>query len=170
MSVYIKQLSKEDEKNQKLFDFISNLPVDDSGGFRNPWHYTEGHENFSEWIDLMLKIDKGEYIVEREAKQHSIYWIYIEQIPIGIGKIRQLTEEEKKFAGHIGYYIAPPYRGKGFATEVTKLLIAEAKQNKNIEKVIISIEPENLASRRIAEKCGAKLEKIIENVAYKYTI
>ena len=169
MSLYIKQLSKEDENNKTLFDFITSLPNEENG-FRNPWYYVQSVTKFSDWINMMLKIAKGEYKVEGESLQHYIYWIYFKDAPIGIGKIREVTEEEKAYIGHIGYCISPEYRGNGFATEALRLLIKEAKEKKGISEVIISIAPEHMVSRRIAEKCGAKLRHTIENIVCKYYI
>lgn len=169
MSINIKQLSKEDMENKELFEFITSLHEEENG-FRNPWYYVKNIKNFSDWLDIMIKIDKGEYIVEGEAKKHTIYWIYHNDVPVGIGKIRKLDEEEKKNLGHIGYYILPLHRGKGFATKAFMLLAEEAKGKQNIEEVIVSIHKENLASRKIAEKCGAKLKYIKDNIACKYCI
>jgi len=167
MEIYMKKISKEDQNNIELFEFITSLP-EEIGGFRNPWYYSGHEKQFASWLDVIIKIDEGEYKIEGEALRHSIYWIYLGETPVGLGKTRYLTEEEKEFVGHVAYYISPQHRGKGLGTKALKLLVEKTKEDQGIEEVIISIEVENLASRRIAEKCGAELKEIVDNVACKY--
>lgn len=46
--------------------------------------------------------------------------------------------------------------GKGYATEIAKGLIGYAK-SKGAERVTIIVNEDNIASRRVAEKCGGRL-------------
>ena len=56
-------------------------------------------------------------------------------------------------AGHIGYGIAPKYRGKGYATEALKLALQVAKE-RGITEAYLSVNKNNAASLAVQMKCG----------------
>jgi [ribosomal protein S5]-alanine N-acetyltransferase len=49
-------------------------------------------------------------------------------------------------------------RGKGAATEAVQLLVRYLFETKRINRIRLVIHPDNLASRRLAEKCGFRHE------------
>ena len=52
----------------------------------------------------------------------------------------------------------PKQRGKGVATEATKLLVQYLFETKQVSRIRLIIHPDNAASRRLAEKCGFQHE------------
>ena len=54
----------------------------------------------------------------------------------------------------IGYRFHVKYWGKGFATEVTRALVAWGFNNLNIDTIVSFVVTENIASRRVLEKSG----------------
>ena len=63
------------------------------------------------------------------------------------------------FTTTIGYRLHPSYWGRGIATEAARAVRDHAFNDLRIERVISLIHPENLASRRVAEKNGMAPEK-----------
>ncbi len=53
---------------------------------------------------------------------------------------------------------AAEQRGKGIATEAVSLLVHYLFETKRVNRIRLVIHPENLASRRLAEKCGFRHE------------
>jgi RimJ/RimL family protein N-acetyltransferase len=53
---------------------------------------------------------------------------------------------------------ASDQRGKGVATEAVKLLVRYLFETKRVNRIRLVIHPDNLASRRLAEKCGFRHE------------
>lgn len=53
---------------------------------------------------------------------------------------------------------APEHRGKGAASEAVRLLVRYLFETKRMNRIRLVIHPGNLASRRLAEKCGFKHE------------
>lgn len=66
-----------------------------------------------------------------------------------------------KYGGNIGYEIEKTFRGNHYASKACKLLFALAKKH-NMDSVIITCSPENIASRKTCEYCGAKLMGIVD--------
>jgi len=57
------------------------------------------------------------------------------------------------------YVIDKPYWGKGYATEICGMLIEYAFNEKNLNRVIALIKPDNKGSEAVAIKNGMHLEK-----------
>jgi RimJ/RimL family protein N-acetyltransferase len=53
---------------------------------------------------------------------------------------------------------APEQRGKGVATEAVELLVHYLFETKRVNRIRLVIHPDNVASRRLAEKCGFRHE------------
>jgi RimJ/RimL family protein N-acetyltransferase len=58
----------------------------------------------------------------------------------------------------LGYWTVSQHRGKGLATLTTKVLTAAAFEYLESDRVEVACNKENLASRRVIEKCQFKLE------------
>ena len=59
----------------------------------------------------------------------------------------------------LGYQVyAPEHRRKGIATEAVSLLVRYLFEAKQVNRLRLVIHPDNLASRRLAEKCGFRHE------------
>ncbi|MGD0752568.1 MAG: GNAT family protein [Anaerolineales bacterium] len=66
-----------------------------------------------------------------------------------------------KFRADLGYGIAPEYWGNGYATEITKSVIAWALLQENIYRVWATCDVDNFASARVLEKAGMQKEGIL---------
>ncbi len=61
----------------------------------------------------------------------------------------------------IGYRLHPDYWNRGLVTEAARAVRDHAFANLKLPRVISLIHPENIPSRRVAEKNGMKIEKEI---------
>lgn len=74
-----------------------------------------------------------------------------------IGNV-QLEIDEAKKNGGMGIMIGnPAYRGKGIGTEVTRLVVRYAFNDRGLEEVWLKVKAKNLAGRRAYEKAGFKV-------------
>jgi len=53
---------------------------------------------------------------------------------------------------------SPEHRGKGVATEAVQLLVRYLFETKQVNRIRLVIHPDNVASLRLAEKCGFRHE------------
>jgi len=59
----------------------------------------------------------------------------------------------------ISYHVySPEHRGKGVATEAVQLLVRYVFETRRVNRIRLVIHPDNVASRRLAEKCGFRHE------------
>jgi [ribosomal protein S5]-alanine N-acetyltransferase len=62
----------------------------------------------------------------------------------------------------VGYHFHRAHWGDGYATEAAKACIDYAFANAGVDHVISLIRPENLPSRRVAERNGLKISRTIQ--------
>ena len=66
--------------------------------------------------------------------------------------------------GEIGFIVAPGHKGKGYAAEAARALLAWAFEHAGFHRVIGRLEPRNAASARVLEKLGMRHEALfVEN-------
>lgn len=118
--------------------------------------YGMPYSAFDDWCKKQYACANGKNIQAGYVPQ-SIYWLYIDDKPVGIGKIRwKLTATSREAGGNIGYAIAKEYRGHGYGTLLLKSLVQIAKSG-NCTEILATVTKYNYASKRVMEKCNAKL-------------
>ena len=80
------------------------------------------------------------------------------------------TEHIKKYAGHIGYNVAPDYRGHRYAARSCALLLPLARAHA-VNPLWITCNPDNVASRKTCEIIGGEYVETVklpkDTVMYK---
>ena len=74
--------------------------------------------------------------------------------------IRMGESEAVYYYGHIGYHINPAYQGHGWAGLACRL-IEPMLVREGHTSVVITCDPDNIASRRTCEKLGCTLERTV---------
>jgi RimJ/RimL family protein N-acetyltransferase len=64
----------------------------------------------------------------------------------------------------VAYTLAQEYWGQGLATEAAKGILQYGFEKLNLSRLICLIDPENIASQRVAEKMGMTLEKRVDGI------
>lgn len=120
---------------------------------------------FPQWLHEQYDAANGYNLPENYVPQ-SIYWLYVNEKPVGFGKIRWgLTAASREAGGNIGYAISTEYRGKGYGTILFQTLIKIAK-NGNCPEILATVTKYNEASKVVMEKSSGTL--IRENNARWY--
>jgi len=58
----------------------------------------------------------------------------------------------------VDYLLGPDWWGSGFATEAIRYALRFGLEEKGLERIVGIVHPDNLASRRVLEKIGMRLE------------
>lgn len=72
----------------------------------------------------------------------------------------ELNDFLRTRGGHIGYGVLPGCRGRGYATEILRQALVVAR-SLGIDRVLITCDDDNLASSRVIETCGGKLDSML---------
>lgn len=102
-------------------------------------------------------IEKANFL-NNQVETHN-FKIVLTKTNVVVGKIdyRFGNAFELYYVGHIGYRIFPEFRGNSYAYYATKVILDVIRHHKNINSVIITCSPDNIASLKTIERLGAKL-------------
>ena len=114
-------------------------------------------------LELLERVDQN---LPKGFQPYEIYSILVNQVEVGRLVLREGTDEERYFDGHIGYTIEEAYQGHHYAYQACLLLKVRIKK----DHVIMTCDPHNMASLKTIEKLGCQyLEtKVIPSHLKKY--
>lgn len=159
--LHLVRLSVLDGRN--IYEMLNRIGSDEHR-FSNPVHGMS-YEDYKRWLMLQDSWSKGERLPSGYVPQ-SVFWLFDQGTPIGMGKIRHsLTDESRIWGGNIGYALDPLVRGKGYGVELLRLLLEKADEM-GVSEVLLSIEEDNGPSCRVAESNGCFLAARKDGVCY----
>ena len=145
--IYLKKLDPSDGRD--VYDMLQRIGSCENE-FKNT-AYGLSFRDFQDWLKLQYHWSYGVELPNGYVPQ-TIFWLYVGNVPVGIGKIRHiLTENSREIGGNIGYAIDPLWRGNGYATILLHELLREADVL-GISEKLLSVEKYNPASKRVIEK------------------
>jgi ribosomal-protein-alanine N-acetyltransferase len=146
------------------------LPNDDVGMFE-----LDSNADVHKFLgnNPILKIEQAEEVIMNIRQQYLDNgigrWATIEKSSgdfIGWSGLKFIASIENNHTNFydVGYRFIPKYWGKGYATESAKAALEYAFKTMKVNEVIGTCHEENIASRRVLEKCGLKfVEKFLYN-------
>ena len=113
---------------------------------RLPYPYTEADADW--WLGM---------VAENEGKEGVWRAIVVDGLIVGSISVERLANVQRN-AGSIGYMVLTPFWSQGIGTEAVRQICGIAFQELALERIIGEVFPENLASARVLEKNGFRLE------------
>lgn len=120
-------------------------------------------ETFEEWLNFNKRLEK------KYGKNFTPSTVYLavrslDNIVVGILDLRYpLSEYLFNFGGNIGYSVRPSERGKGYASEMLRLILPICFKL-GVNPVLLVCDKDNKASQKVILKNGGILEnEVIEN-------
>lgn len=130
---------------------------EEENGFTNP-AFGLSRSAFETYIETTINCSKGIGLRPGLVPQ-TTYWLMRKGYPVGLSRLRHhLNDALRKVGGHIGYYIRPAERKKGYGYKILTLTLEKAALLP-IEDVLLTCDSDNLSSRRIIEKHGGRLDR-----------
>ena len=114
---------------------------------RLPYPYTEADADW--WLGM---------VAENEGKEGVWRAIVADELIVGSISVERLANVQRN-AGSIGYMVLTPFWSQGIGTEAVRQICGIAFQELALERIIGEVFPENLASARVLEKNGFRLEE-----------
>ncbi len=116
-------------------------------------------EDAENWIGL---------VIDTLVKNEGISWcICKKERPVElIGTIGLWRIEKENYRAEIGYLLAPSLQGKGIMYEAINEVLAYGFETMKLHSIEGRIDPRNLASGRVLEKCGFVKEAHFKGAYY----
>ena len=83
-------------------------------------------------------------------------------VGLGVGDI-----DWKNKNAEIGYWLGKKYWGQGLASEAVKLIVKFGFEQLKLHRIYGIVSEENIASQKVLEKCGFKLEGELKEEFYR---
>ena len=112
-----------------------------------PYPYTEADADW--WLGMVAENDRKEGVWRAIVVDGQI---------VGSISVESLADENYA-VGAIGYMILTPFWSRGIGTESVRQICEIAFRKLTLERIIGEVFPENLASARVLEKNGFRLEE-----------
>lgn len=152
--VFLKKLNEEDM--EKEWQFVRDMPEDENG-LTNGYHGISREDFEHKAFPAMMKFMEGKDLPEGYVPETFLFLWKGNEI-IGQFRIRHwLCESLRTGAGHIGYFIAKPFRGKGYGTEGLRLTLEEARRIVPEEEIYLRVNLDNPASLHVMLNNGGRI-------------
>lgn len=123
----------------------------------------DGFMDFPELSDGVIRLishAKKPAIPEKKYVPAYDFTVWKDCEKIGDITLRIGYSDSLFYSGQIGYEIDAAYRGNGYAVRACRLLRSVAKAHR-MQKLLITTDYRNSASKRVCEKLGAKLLQVL---------
>lgn len=151
--LYLKAANTEDW--QQEYEFLQAIPADENG-FENGYHGMTPEQFRTQALPEMMASARGENLPEGFVPQTN-FFLWKQNRIVGMFKVRHyLNDALRNGAGHIGYSIAPEYRGSGYAKAGLCLALRELRKLAPAEEThaYLSCNIDNDASLAVQLSCG----------------
>ena len=152
--LYLKKLNAEDM--EKEWQFVRDMPEDENG-LTNSFHGISREDFEHRAFPAMMNFMEGKNLPEGYVPETFLFLWKDDEI-IGQFRIRHyLCESLRTGAGHIGYFIAKPFRGKGYGTEGLRLTLEEAYRIVPEKEIYLRVNLDNPASLHVMLNNGGRI-------------
>ena len=146
-----------------VFEMIQDIGTGENG-FTNSL-YSDSFPLFQEKLLRNYEMSRALNLEPQHVPQ-TIYWLYVNGKPVGYGKLRHnLNQNLLQHGGHIGYVISPINRGRGYAKIILKEILLKARE-KDIDRVLLTCDISNMASRKVIEVNNGELKEMKNNSCF----
>ena len=152
--IHLKKACTEDLEKEWLF--VKDMPEDENG-LTNAW-YNVSRQDFEEKaLPEMIAFSEGKGLPEGYVPE-TFFFLWDDDTIVGQFRIRHyLCESLRTGAGHIGQFIAKPFRGKGYGTAGLKLTLEIARCIIPEDEIFLRVNKDNVASQKVMMKNGARM-------------
>jgi predicted acetyltransferase len=123
--------------------------------------YALAKQDFGRYVQTLLDEERGANIREGYVPCTHRWLMEGTSAVIGVARLRHNIDTPflAKEAGHIGYDVAPSWRGRGYGHRVLQAALGEA-QALGMCRVLLFADEDNQPSRKTIERQGGRLESI----------
>ena len=141
---------------EKEWRYVREMPPDENG-LINEWYQVSREDFEAKALPQMIAFSEGKGLPDGFVPE-TFFFLWDGDRIVGQFRIRHyLCESLRTGAGHIGYVIAKPFRGKGYGTEGLRLTLEAAREIVPEDEFYLRVNRDNPASLRVMLKNGGRI-------------
>ena len=126
------------------------------------WSNEKGEEFQKQWMGLKVSYPLN---LNKIRKLENIFSIFREEEFLGIIQIIKIEEKN----AHLGRFILNPQKvGRGFGKNALELFVYRIFEDENIDSITLTVFDSNITAKKLYEKLGFRIDKVIEFPNLKY--
>jgi len=123
--------------------------------------FAAGKLSIQDYLQIQVDYARGRNLADGHVPNTTFWAIDDDGQIAGMLRLRHYLNDNLLLSGgHIGYYVRPSARRRGIATEMLRLALEQARALK-IERALLTAYTTNIASVRVIEKNGGRLENVV---------
>jgi predicted acetyltransferase len=116
-------------------------------------HYYRPELTFAAFLHVLADAEAGVGLPDGHVPSTLLFGFVDAEIVGRLMLRHSLNDFLRRIGGNIGFVVVPRHRRRGYATEMLRQGLHLAS-SKGMEKVLVTCDEDNIASRRTIEKCG----------------
>ncbi len=142
---------------------LQEIPEEENG-FTNRLN-GKTYDEFKAWLIRSDNISNGIGLEDWMVPQ-TTYWLYVDGLPVGMGKLRHYLNDKLLIeGGSVGYAIRPSQRNMGYGKILLNMFVNSAR-DMNMDRILLTIRNSNAASIKVALSNNGKIEKVDDHRHY----
>jgi hypothetical protein len=126
------------------------------------WSNEKGEEFQKQWMGTKVSYPLD---LAKIRKLENIFSIFREEEFLGIIQIIKIEEKNV----HLGRFILNPQKvGRGFGKNALELFVYRIFEDENIDSITLTVFASNITAKKLYEKLGFRIDKVIEFPNLKY--
>lgn len=117
-----------------------------------------GGETFSDVASMKERLEMGRARWAKHGEPHCLAGAFLRDgdVLVGAGLLKPLPDPNDEWTEDIevGWHLARAHWGNGYATEIGRALIERGFALLEVDRLHAVVDPGNLRSERVAERCG----------------
>lgn len=106
--------------------------------------------------------------IEMATEEQPVHIFAIEIDGKAVGAIGFHPQEDVyRYSAEIGYWLAEPYWGKGYMSEIVQLFVKKVFERSNVWRLYAGVYHTNIGSQRVLEKAGFTREGVLKKAVFK---
>ena len=126
------------------------------------WSNEKGEEFQKQWMGTKVSYPLD---LAKIRKLENIFSIFREEEFLGIIQIIKIEGDNV----HVGRFILNPQKvGRGFGKNALELFVYRIFEDENIDSITLTVFASNITAKKLYEKLGFRIDKVIEFPNLKY--
>jgi predicted acetyltransferase len=140
-----------------LVEFLSEVGIGENG-FGGVPEVFNGDLSIKDYLEREVARSQGRDLPAGYVANTTYWFLDDAGRLVGMSRLRHgLNDRLLAHGGHIGYYIRPGERGRGYGTRLLALVLEEARKL-GIPRALLTINTSNVPSWRLVEANGGVME------------